>query len=238
MELIKMFNRKQKFIVLDVEGYSTVRPYNIGYIVADKYGKIYCKRSFALPESVWENINAMLVIKQAEEMTRNNIEEILLDIGNKKRKRKYKTVSIATFKKMFTADIQKYKIKILYAYNVSFDKSALKRIFGEEEFKNLPLEYRDIISGILYTKLLTKKYIQFCRDNGFLTAKGNIQTKAEIVYKYLTNSLNFIEEHTGLADCLIEYQILLSALKSRKKIDWSPVQAWKKINNFIEENNI
>lgn len=233
-----MFNRKKKFIVLDVEGYSTVRPYNVGYIVADKYGSIYCKRSFALPEAVWENIQAMMHVKSAEEMTRANIEEILLDINNKKRKRKYKTVSIATFKKMFLADISKYKVTELYAYNVNFDKSAIRRLFGEKEFQQLPLEYRDIISGILYTRLLTKKYIDFCRNNGFVTDKGNIQTKAEVVYKYLFNVLDFIEEHTGLADCLIEYQILLTALRAKQKIDWKPTQAWKKINNYIAEKGI
>lgn len=32
---------KERFIVLDVEGQQTCRPYNVGYIIADRYGKIY-----------------------------------------------------------------------------------------------------------------------------------------------------------------------------------------------------
>ena len=32
---------KEKFIVLDTEGMSGKIPYNIGFIVADRYGKIY-----------------------------------------------------------------------------------------------------------------------------------------------------------------------------------------------------
>ena len=32
---------REKFIVLDVEGMQGKRPYNVGYIMADRYGKIY-----------------------------------------------------------------------------------------------------------------------------------------------------------------------------------------------------
>ena len=38
---------KERFIVLDVEGQQTCRPYNVGYIIADRYGKIYKKRSIS-----------------------------------------------------------------------------------------------------------------------------------------------------------------------------------------------
>ena len=44
-------------------------------------------------------------------------------------------------------------------------------------------------------------------------------TKAEIVYRYLTGDLSFIEDHTGLNDCRIEYEILLAAINSGKQID-------------------
>lgn len=51
-----------------------------------------------------------------------------------------------------------------------------------------------------------------------MTEKGNIMTKAEIVYRYLFNDLTFIEEHTGLADVKIEYKILLKAFQTHKKL--------------------
>ena len=91
---------------------------------------------------------------------------------------------------------------------------------------------------ILYTKLLTKRYVNFCIENGFTTAKGYIQTKAETVYKYLKNDTNFAEEHTGLADVLIEYEILLIALNTHKKIEVKPCQAWKILDNFCKEKGI
>lgn len=230
--------RKEKIIVLDVEGYSTVRPYNVGYIVADMYGTIYKKRSFALPACIWENIVSMVSSKQAVEMTKGNVEEILQELEKPKRKRKYQVTSIETFTKIFTEDVQNYKVKRLFAYNVNFDKGSIRRLIGEELFQKLNLEYCDIISGILSTKLLTKKYVNFCIDNNYLTDKGNIQTKAEVVYRYLTNSSDFVEEHTGLADVLIEYQILLSAISAHKKISWRPCVAWRQLKKFAEDNGI
>ena len=63
-------------------------------------------------------------------------------------------------------------------------------------------------------------------------------TKAEIVYRYLFNDLTFIEEHTGLADCKIEYKILLKAFKTHKKINYKPCQAWYELKKFCKINNI
>lgn len=236
---MSLFHPKaEKFLVFDVEGYSTAKPYNIGYIVADRYGKIYRKRSFALLSCIWENIESMISSRSAEQMTKANIQEILKDMEHKRTRRKYKNVSISEFYHYFKHDIQHYKIKRLFAYNVNFDKASLFRLLGEKHFTALNLEYCDIISGILTTKLTNKKYIDFCLENNFLTEKRNIMTKAEIVYKYLTNSLDFVEEHTGLADCLIEYQILLAAFNSHKKLDWKPCQAWRVLKKFCEENEI
>ena len=69
----------KKFIVLDVEGMSNKRPYNIGQIVADRYGNVYRKRSIAILSAIIENLNNC---EQAKEMTHKNIIEILHDIEN------------------------------------------------------------------------------------------------------------------------------------------------------------
>lgn len=233
-----MKTKTEKFIVLDVEGYSTARPYNIGYIIADKYGTIYVKRSFALTACIWENIVSMIASRQAEEMTKANVEEILKDVEKPRISRKYKITSIDSFKKRFKKDVEKFKVKRLFAYNVNFDKGSLRRLFGEKDFQTLNLEYCDIISGIVQTRLITEKYIRYCIDNGYITEKGNIQTKAEVVYRYLTNSPDFTEEHTGLSDCLIEYEILLTAFNAHKKINWKPCIAWRILKNYATEKGI
>ena len=233
-----MTSKREKIIVLDVEGYSTCRPYNVGYIVADLYGNVYRKRSFALLPCIWENIVSMVNSHSAEEMTKKNVEEILKDIELPKHKRKYQPIPPEKFADIFTADVQNFKVKRLFAYNVNFDKGSIKRLLGVEKFMALNLEYCDIISGIVYTRLLTKQYVEFCKVHSFITEKGNIMTKAEIVIKYLTGNLNYEEAHTGLADVMDEYLILLTALSTHKKIDWKPCVAWRLLKNFAEEKGI
>ena len=49
--------RKNHYIiVLDVEGMSNAKPYNIGYIIGDRKGNIIQQRSYALPNNFWENL--------------------------------------------------------------------------------------------------------------------------------------------------------------------------------------
>ena len=218
------------FMVLDVEGMSTCRPYNIGYIIGDRFGNIFLERSFAVLPCIWENLQNCL---RAKEMTHKNIEEILSDIENST-SRKYIYNSIEDVKKLILSDCIKYKIKEIWAYNCAFDRGSLKRLFSDD-WKMLDelVTFYDIIPAIVNTTLLNKKYIKWCNENGFITKKGNVMTKAEIVHKYLTNNLTFKEEHTGLSDCRIEYSILLTAINSGKKIDRNEKRpAWKVFKEF------
>lgn len=230
---------KEKFIVLDCEGMSANCPYNIGFIIADKHGKIYKKYSFAILENIYSNVQQSIRTKQAEEMTEKNVKEILRDFNKSRRKRKYEFISNENFIILFLKLIKRFKIKKLFAYNVTFDKTCLKYIF-ENRFNELEklIEFCDIIPLILYSKLLTKEYCQWCIENKYITAKGNIQTKAEVVYRYLTKDLTFKEEHTGLADVYIEYTILLKAIENYCTISTKPCQAWRILKNFCEEHNI
>ena len=59
-----------------------------------------------------------------------------------------------------------------------------------------------------------QKYGEFCYNNDFLTKRGKRRYTAEILYRFLTNNLDFVEEHTGLEDAEIEAQILMDCLKS------------------------
>ena len=228
---------REKFIVLDVEGMQGKRPYNVGYIIADRYGKIYKKHSFAFPACIWENIAESLRIGQAVEMTKKNIQEILIDSDKPRRKRKYKSVTTEEFANQFFKEIRRYKIKRIFAYNCNFDKGAISRLLGEELFAELDCEWCDIISGLL-PRFCTAPYLNFCLTNGYLSPKGIAQYKAEIAYRYFFGDLNFEEEHTGLEDALIEYALLLISFKSHKKLDFKPVCAWAQIKKAMQERNL
>lgn len=228
---------REKFIVLDVEGMQGKRPYNVGYIIADRYGKIYKKHSFAFPACIWENIAESLRIGQAVEMTKKNIQEILLDSDKPRRKRKYKSVTTEEFANQFFKEIHRYKVKRIFAYNCNFDKGAISRLLGEELFAELDCEWCDIISGLL-PRFCTAPYLNFCLTNGYLSPKGIAQYKAEIAYRYFFGDLNFEEEHTGLEDALIEYALLLISFKSHKKLDFKPVCAWAQIKKAMQERDL
>ena len=62
-----------------------------------------------------------------------------------------------------------------------------------------------------------------CNNVYFRNDKGNLTTSAERMFAYLSQDMKFEEEHTGLADALIETQILARCFKSHKSIN-------KKIN--------
>lgn len=227
--------RTKKYIVLDVEGQSSCRPYNVGYIITDSTNTIYESVSVALPETMTENLQKCWA---SQEMTHKNICEILDDYANPPEKWKYKYMTIDNFYSMFCNHIKQYNISEIWAYNVSFDKNSLKRLFGEIRFfaikdnKNNMVKWCDIWSCITHSLLLTKKYINWCEENNKVTEKGYFSTSAQTVYQYITGNMEFDEEHTGLADVLIENEILNVAKRQGKKLHKECSLPWKILHNF------
>jgi hypothetical protein len=227
----KGLEKMKKIIILDVEGNSTVRPYNIGYLIATTKGEIIDKKSFAFTACIFENLQNCL---HAEEMTHKNIEEILKD----ENEQKYNKISIEDFKKIFINDLIVNDIKEIWAYNCNFDKRALQRLLLEDySLIEHKAAFYDIWSAIVYTRLINKKYIKFCRKNNFISQAGNCMTNAQTVYNYLKNSVDFVEEHTALNDCLIEYEIYLAAKRTKKKMVQKGAP-WNAIKQFCETNNL
>ena len=62
-------------------------------------------------------------------------------------------------------------------------------------------------------------YIAFCESNGFTTKHNKPKLTAEIIYRYLTNNVEFVESHTGLEDVEIEMAILLACLERNPTVD-------------------
>lgn len=116
----------------------------------------------------------------------------------------------------------------LTAYNIAFDKKACSQsgIYGLNNFKSTCL-------WMLSCKFICsrKGYLKFVLRNKFLTAKNNVITNAETVYKYVSNDLKYNEPHTGYLDLIsCEIPILQAILRLKKslKSDASMVYAWRK----------
>ena len=53
--------------------------------------------------------------------------------------------------------------------------------------------------------------------NNWITPTGKFFTSsAEVAYRYITSDVNFEEEHRGIDDVLIEYEILLKARRQKE----------------------
>ena len=110
------------------------------------------------------------------------------------------------------------KITKVYAYNCRFDYMALattQRWLTKSKWRYFfpfGCEFHDILTLSRHCFKSDENYHQFCTDNNYLTTYGKDRHTAEIVAQYLFNK-DFIEEHTALADTMIEYKILLECEK-------------------------
>jgi DNA polymerase III epsilon subunit-like protein len=64
-----------------------------------------------------------------------------------------------------------------------------------------------------------EKYIAFCEENNFVTKHGKPQLTAEVIYRYLTNNIEFVESHTGLEDVEIETEIFFACIQANPTVD-------------------
>lgn len=228
-------SKLKKFIVLDFEGKSTTRPYNVGIVVGDKHGNIYRQYSIVFPETFQENIDANSGVVN-DRISHKNINYI------QSHQSEFRYVTIEKFTEFLFKLIEIDNINELWAYNMIFDKAALKRLIGFDNFYKLSqkVAFYDIIPMIT-PRLLTKKYVKFCKKNGYITKAKNLRTTEEIVYRYLFNDMNYIETHRGLEDAQDEYKILYKAFKQKKKLIkqyTSNPKPYMKLKEFCEVNDI
>ena len=124
----------------------------------------------------------------------------------------------------------KYSVKAIIAHNMQFDyrsTNTTQRYLTYSKYryffpKDIPLW--DTLSMARDTIVKQKTYIRFCENNGYCTKNGKPRATAEILYRYITNNIDFTESHTGLEDVLIEKEIFVKCIRQHKKMKRSP---WK-----------
>lgn len=220
---MKIDKRKKYIMVVDVETTNNIMNskfndglvYDLGFTIADKKGNIYAKRSFAIKE----------IFEWAELMSTAYYKEKLPLYFNKLDKGIMEKITIWEARKRVKEAINYFNIKEIYAYNANFDFTTLNNtvryLSGSACRWFFP--YGTQICDIWHIAcqvLGTQK--TFAWEN-VKNEKNNLTTSAERMFSYLSQDFEFEEEHTGLADALIETQILARCFKTHKKID-------KKIN--------
>lgn len=192
----------------------TALVYDIGYMVVNAQGDTFAERSYIVSE-VFTMRDRMSSAYYSEKLP-----QYITGSG-------FGTSSlwqIDSFLNIFNQlrqDIKNFNVKENYAYNVNFDKAALNHTLRylsngyQKHFFPYGAKIKDIWD-MAQVITCTKKYLLFCGKNNYVTAKGNPQTSAEVVYRYLSGKTDFDEQHTALEDCRIE-NFILKKIKSRKK---------------------
>ena len=225
-----MSRQKEKFIVLDTETCNSVDepiPYDIGWAVCDRDGKIYEKRSFLVAEVFLDMADVMSSAYYA-----NKIPAYWEDVKNNKRFIK----SMWNIRKQMLSDIKTYKIKKIGAYNMAFDKKALNNLMRYISkswcrwWFPFGIEYFCIWNMACSTLLNKRTYATFAYKNGLVSEAKNIQSSAECAYKYITGNIDFAESHTGLEDVEIEVDIMAKCFSRHKKMDKNIDRfCWRKV---------
>ena len=201
-------------MVLDTETANSVEqplPYDFGWAVVDtERGEIVRKYSYVCAE-IFLDRELMEQAYFAEKIPHYWDE---IQTGQRQLKR------LLNIRKELWNCLKTYGIKQICAYNAGFDRRAshndARYITASKIRWFFPygVEFVCIWHMACTSFLNTREFVQFAKANGFVSDVGNIQTNAEVAYKFMTDNLDFAESHTGLEDVEIETAILLNCLKT------------------------
>lgn len=213
-----MDKRKNYYLVLDTETANTMDDplcYDVGGIVIDKTGKVYDSFSFVIYEIFYLCGDLMNSAYYA-----NKVPMYRAQIADGSRK----VVRMETARRRIADICREYNIKAIIAHNAPFDyrstSTTIRYITSSKQRYFLPygVEIWDSLKMATDTICKQKSYCRFCAENGYVRNNGKPRATAEILYRYISGDNGFDEEHTGLADCLIEKEIFVHCLRQHKKM--------------------
>ena len=203
----------KKYIILDTETTNDIDcplVYDFGFSVIDENGKAYASYSF---------VNADIFCD--DEMMANayfaeKIPQYWEDIKSGNRILK----SFRSIERTFRRVCREWNVDTFVAHNARFDYLALQTtkryITTSKERFFFPYGSKFVDTLKLSREVFRKNetYRNFCVTNNYVTNYGQNRYTAEVIYRFLTNCNDFVEEHTGLADCMIEKEIFRYCLET------------------------
>ena len=214
--------KKNYYLMLDTEtanGLDCPIVYDIGFAVIDKKGNVYESYSFVVYEVFCKMKDLMQTAYYKEKIPMYE-----KDIAEGKRK-------IATYKtiKTIIANLcKKYNIVAIVAHNAPFDyrsTTGTQRYLTKSKYRyflpyGIPIWCTLTMARQTFAKQPT--YQMWCKENGFTTKNGAVRLTAEVIYRFITQDIEFKEKHTVIEDVMIEKEIFAKILRQHKKIDKSP----------------
>lgn len=208
-----------KIIVIDTETTNSLEEpicYDIGFTILDKEsGDIEAQRSYVVTDIFLDK--SLMDSAYFKDKIPQYWEEI--KSGQRVLTSWYKIA------KEFRTLVKENEVEEAYAHNMRFDYRALnlsQRFITCSKFRYFfPYGMRicDTLKMARETLKDNQEYREFCLANGFITSKNQNRYTAEVIYRFLTNDLDFEEAHTGLEDVLIEKEILKYCLSINSECD-------------------
>ena len=192
--------------------------YDLGMQVVDKEGFVYDEYSIVNGDVFWGMPEAMKEAYFADKRP-----QYVADILAGKRK----VLNTWEIYKLLRNICEEYNIKACVAHNARFDIKVLNATLRYQTkskrrwFFPYEMPIWDTMKMANDTICKQKRYIEFCKSNGYMTnhATPQVRKTAEIIWRYLTDDTAFEEEHTGLADVEIEAQIFAECIRQHKKME-------------------
>lgn len=191
--------------------------YDIGWQVTDKRGKVYEAKSYVVKD-IFEGEKELM--KSA--YFAHKIPQYEKDIADGKR-------ALETYyniRKDLLDTMKRYNTTTIAAHNMGFDNRATASTqrwltkskhrfffpFGTELWDTMRMA-RDVI-------VTTPTYKKFCVKHNYVTKHKTPRPRAtaEILYRFITQDLTFVESHTGLEDVDIERQIMAYCFAKKKSM--------------------
>lgn len=215
---MKIDRRKSYYLTIDTETANDLLDpivYDIGGCIHDKKGNVYETFSYI----IYETFCTMQDLMQTAYYSKK-IPMYKKQIASGQRK----IVRYATAKKKIHELCKKYNVKAIIAHNARFDYRSTTRtqryITKSKVRYFLPygIPIWDTLKMAQDTICKQVHYKEWAYLNGYLTKNGRVRATAEILYRYISGDNNFIENHTGLEDVLIEKEIFAHCMAQHKKM--------------------
>ena len=246
--------RKHYILMLDTETANTISTekgldmsnvlvYDIGWAVIDKTGRVYEAASY---------VNRDVFVYERDLMQSayyaNKIPMYIEDL-----RQGFRTMAdLREIRAAMLDTMEKYQISTVCAHNARFDLNACNGTqryctkskwrywfpYGTEIWDTMKMA-QDVIIPM-------PTYRAFCEANGYKTRNGQYRKTAEILYQFISGNHEFEEEHTGLADVMIEKEILAYCFRQKKPMRKllfenskefpAPTELQRQIMNVVRNN--
>lgn len=206
------------FIVLDTETTNSLDDpfvYDCGWAIINEQGEVLRSHSFVNAE-IFLNKELMQSAYFIDKLPKYKDD---INKGIKILKTFY------NIRRILREECAEFGVVAIMAHNMRFDYLACtttQRYLTKSKYRYFfpfGVELWDTLKMARQVLSTDVEYIEFCKENEFCCANGKPRFTTEIIYRYLTNNLSFIEEHEGLADVLIEKEIFVHCIQKNPLVE-------------------